>query len=235
MTRQPLYLASTSPRRRQLLREAGIAFELLAASVDEDTLTGQFTGPLDDLGAYLAREKALAGRAALRKRARDGVVLAADTTVLLDGDSLAKPANDIEATMMLRRLRSRTHLVVTGVALASTETDRCVTASSRTNVVMRPYSDQEIAQYVSTGDPLDKAGAYSIQHPDFQPVQAFLGCHLGVVGLPLCIVEALVAGGPLPPEPGQANRPCRWSVHCTRPLPGSNAVHISPRSMDEKA
>lgn len=235
MSRLPLYLASSSPRRRQLLRDAGIPFELLEASVDEDGLTEKFSGPLDELGAHLAREKALAGRATLRAQRREGVVLAADTTVLLDGASLAKPVDSDEATAMLLRLRGHTHTVVTGVALTSTATDECVTAASHTDVVMRPYSEEEIAAFVATGDPLDKAGAYSIQHPDFQPVGEFHGCHLGVVGLPMCIVDALVAGGALPPWPGPNGTPCRWSAKCTRPLPGPDAVHGAIPALDEKS
>lgn len=109
MTRPTLYLASTSPRRRQLLRDAAIPFELVEAPVDEDALTTRYAGPLSQLGPYLAREKALAGRVALLQARKAGLVLAADTTVLLDGESLAKPADHEEATRMLLRLRGRTH------------------------------------------------------------------------------------------------------------------------------
>ena len=220
----PLYLASTSPRRRQLMSEAGVAFELLAAPVDEDALTATYTGPLDELGEFLAREKARAGRAALRERGRAGRVLASDTTVLLEGEHLAKPIDAADATRMLRRLRGRVHIVATGVALTTTEGDDFLSATSRTRVEMRAYSDDEIAAFVATGDPMDKAGAYSIQHPDFQPVAAFHGCHLGVIGLPICIVAALVAGAALPPEPGAHSSPCRWSRRCAPPLPDVDAV-----------
>ncbi|HEX6818707.1 MAG TPA: Maf family protein [Ktedonobacterales bacterium] len=233
MTRPTLYLASTSPRRRQLLRDAAIPFELVEAPVDEDALTTRYAGPLSQLGPYLAREKALAGRVALLQARKAGLVLAADTTVLLDGESLAKPADHEEATRMLLRLRGRTHTVITGVALTATGTDECVTASSSTDVVMRAYSDEEMTAFVATDDPLDKAGAYSIQHPDFQPVQEFHGCHLGVVGLPMCIVEALVASGPLPPQSGPNGASCRWSAQCTRPLPGPGSVHGSGHTRPE--
>lgn len=235
MTRRTLYLGSTSPRRRQLLREADIPFELLSASVDEDALSARYTGPLSELGPYLARAKALAGRAALRSEARAGLVLAADTTVLLSGESLAKPADNAEATGMLRRLRGRTHTVVTGVALTATDTDECITAASSTDVVMRPYSDAEVAAFVATGDPLDKAGAYSIQHPDFQPVLAFHGCHLGVVGLPMCIVDALLTGAPLPPHAGPGASLCRWSAQCTQPLPGPEAILGAGSQLEDPA
>lgn len=224
MTDLPLFLASTSPRRRQLLREAGIAFELLAAPVDEDALTATYTGPLDELGEFLAREKARAGRAALRASGQVGRVLASDTTVLLGGEHLAKPMDENDATRMLRRLRGRAHIVATGVALATTQGDECVSATSRTRVAMRDYSDEEIAAFVATGDPMDKAGAYSAQHPDFQPVAAYHGCHLGVIGLPLCLVAALVMGAALPPEPGPHSSLCRWSSLCSPPLPGEDVI-----------
>jgi MAF protein len=224
MTDLPLFLASTSPRRRQLLRAVGIAFETLAAPVDEDALTATYTGPLDELGEFLAREKARAGRAALRASGRVGRALASDTTVLLEGEHLAKPAGEDDAIRMLRSLRGRAHIVATGVALTTTESDECVSATSRTRVAMRDYSDEEIAAFVATGDPMDKAGAYSAQHPDFQPVAAYHGCHLGVIGLPMCIVAALVAGAALPPEPGAHSSPCRWSPLCTSPLPGEEAI-----------
>lgn len=228
-----LYLASTSPRRRQLLCEANIAFEQLAVSVDEEALTATYRGPLDGLGEYLAREKARAGREGLRAQARKGLVLAADTTVLLEGESLAKPADENEARSMLRKLRGKAHIVATGVALAASDSSDCLAATSRTEVVMRSYSDEEIAAFVATGDPLDKAGAYSIQHAEFQPVASFRGCHTGVVGLPLCIVAALVAGGPLPPEPGQDGLPCRWSSICARPLPGPESIRHLAASPDQ--
>ena len=96
---------------------------------------------------------------------------------------------------MLERLRGRVHTVATGVALGSTDADAVRRASSQTRVLMRDYSEAEVEAYVATGDPLDKAGSYSIQHPDFHPVATITGCHLGVIGLPVCIVAALL----LPP------------------------------------
>ncbi|HEV8190534.1 MAG TPA: Maf family protein, partial [Ktedonobacterales bacterium] len=177
-----LHLASSSPRRSQLLSEAGIIFERFVVSVDEDQLTEAYTGPLQLLGEYLAQEKALAAFDALWPRQQEAVVLASDTTVLLDGRSLPKPRDLIKAEEMLRRLRGREHIVATGVALAGPEPGKLVSGTSATRVLMRDYSDGEIAAYVATGDPLDKAGAYSIQHPDFHPVATITGCHLGVIG-----------------------------------------------------
>src|SRR5215469_12438269 len=115
---QPIILASNSPRRSQLLTRAGIAFEKFVVEVDEPGLSETFTGPLEQLGEYLAGEKALATWQALSARGASGRrVLASDTTVLLAGRSLAKPVNAVEATAMLRGLRGREHIVATGVAL----------------------------------------------------------------------------------------------------------------------
>jgi septum formation protein len=213
--RIPLYLASSSPRRRLLLSQAGIDFELLASEVDEETLTGDFTGEPEQLGQYLATAKALQARSVLVRQRKWGRILTADTTVLLDGRSLPKPRDAAEATAMLRQLRGREHIVATGVALA--KEDGCITAAtSWTRVLMRDYSDEELESYVATGDPLDKAGAYSIQHPGFQPVATIHGCYPGVVGLPLCIVHALRSGSPC-----QLSGPgCPWSAYCTAQADG---------------
>ena len=268
--KSPLILASASPRRSQLLTQAGIPFERLIAPLDEDALTAAYTGPMERLGEYLARHKALAAWAKLQaeQRTEQGVrALASDTTVLLDGASLAKPRDHDEAVWMLRQLRGRTHIVATGVALIE-EGDRnrewathettdnspvvvsggrprtrwhssgarqaaLYSATSATRVTMRPYSDDEIAAYVATGDPLDKAGAYSIQHPAFQPVASLAGCHLGVIGLPLCLVGALLGGvAPRRVVPAAAGMPdgdCPWSALCRAPFPDIGDDAISTR------
>jgi MAF protein len=135
--------------------------------------------------------------------AADTIVLAADT-VGVDGrgDLLAKPADADEARAMLRRLRGVTHLVATHVEIDSVGFTppagmaRSAAFTARTWVTMRDYSDAEIEAYVDTGDPLDKAGGYAIQHPDFRPVANIEGCYSNVVGLPLCQVkQALAAMG----------------------------------------
>lgn len=235
MTCPPLYLASASPRRSQLLTHAGIAFEQLLVPIDEDALAESYRGPLDRLGEYLARQKALAALKSLAELGQHGRVLASDTTVLLDGRSLAKPRDLDEAALMLRTLRGREHVVATGVALAGDDPESIVSATSATRVLMRHYSDEEIAVYVATGDPLDKAGAYSIQHPGFSPVERFVGCHLGVIGLPVCLVGALVGywpnenstGEPQPQIP-QSSQACPWSAGCREPLPAAVAIHRVP-------
>jgi septum formation protein len=236
MAREHLYLASGSPRRRQLLQEAGIAYELYVGPVDEEALTAAYNGPLELLGAFLARAKATAALRSLRAGGRPGLVLAADTTVLLEGQSLAKPRDAEEAVRMLQALRGREHTVATGVALAGPSTSAMVSATSSTRVRMRAYGDDEVAAYVASGDPLDKAGAYSIQHPQFQPVGSLAGCHLGVIGLPLCLVDALVNGAALPPSQhcyGEGDRAgCPWSAHCTPPYPQPQVIHHEPTDWD---
>lgn len=234
----PLYLASTSPRRRQLLGETGIPFEIFAVSVDEDRLSDEYTGPLDQLGEYLAQQKALATQRALLAEGRDGLVLASDTTVLLDGKSLVKPVDTDDAIAMLNTLRGRTHVVATGVALAGPGVGRLVSATSKTRVTMRDLGDDEIATYVATGDPFDKAGGYSVQHPGFQPVARTEGCYLGVVGLPVCIVAHLLGHGSLPPcakppaagvdDVSQEGCRCIWSDLCSEPYPTSDAIDEAP-------
>jgi len=235
----PLYLASASPRRSQLLGDAGIAFEQFVVPIDEDGLSAEYQGPLLLLGEYLAREKGLAAWRALRAQGRVGRVLASDTTVLIGGRSLAKPVDDAEAWAMLRELRGREHTVATGVALIDPQRGTMRSATSATRVRMRDYSDDEIATYVATGDPLDKAGSYSIQHPAFSPVASLAGCHLGVIGLPICLVSALLNGGrpsrvtrvPLPPEAPD----CPWSAQCSPPYPFALAgIHTYALPDDER-
>jgi septum formation protein len=235
----PLYLASASPRRSQLLSAAGIVFERVVVPVDEDALTEAYQGPLLQLGEYLARAKGLATWRALRAQGRVGRVLSSDTTVLIGGRSLPKPADLREAEAMLRTLRGREHTVATGVALIDPARGDLRSATSATRVRMRDYSDDEIAAYVATGDPLDKAGAYSIQHPDFQPVATLAGCHLGVIGLPVCLVNLLLHGpnavrivqAPLP----TADAPdCPWSAQCQPPYPFALAsIHTAALPADD--
>jgi septum formation protein len=228
MADQRLFLASSSPRRRQLLAAAGIAFEPIVAPVDEDALTQDYRGPLEQLGEYLARAKSVAARNLLRAEERWGLVLASDTTVLLNGRSLPKPRDLAEAEGMLRTLRGREHVVATGVALMETSRDDVLSGTSATRVLMRAYGNEEVAAYIDSGDPLDKAGAYSIQHPTFHPVAAIRGCRLGVIGLPVCLVAAMLGHGPLPPVTADdGDGCCIWSGQCTSPFPGPGSLHAA--------
>lgn len=187
MSERPLLvLASNSPRRKELLRLGGLPYEIIVSDTDESLLPGE--APRDYV-RRLAMEKA---RASSGRADASQVILAADTTVV-DGEKiLGKPANPAEAGRMLRQLRGRVHQVYTGIALLRLRDGNLLTDVCVTNVPMRPYSDEEIDRYVATGDPLDKAGAYAIQHADFQPVESMSGCYASVMGLPLCHVTRLL-------------------------------------------
>ena len=239
MTQPTLYLASASPRRRQLLSEAGVAFVPHVVPVDEAALTVAYQGPLERLGEHLACHKALAARHDMHAHGCDGLVLASDTTVLLDGRSLPKPVDANEAITMLRALRGREHVVATGVALAQPNGGAIRAASSHTRVRMRKYTDDELLTYVTSGDPLDKAGAYSIQHSGFRPVAGFSGCYLGVVGLPICIVAALLGHATLPPvsateSASLATTRCIWSHRCVPPYPGPSTLEASAHEQSDR-
>ncbi len=220
--RRPLLLASASPRRHEILGRIAVPFSIVPADLDEDGFAEGFQGSYPELVEALAIAKARAVAAAQPGFA--GLILAADTTVILDGDMLSKPHDLDEAASMLRRLRGRMHQVATGVALYDCQTDTLESAHVTTRVWMRPYSDEEMAAYVATGDPLDKAGAYAVQHALFHPVERVEGCYLTVVGLPLCLVTKLlrkhgVATAPLIPAAGGRDGNCVWSVQCRLPLP----------------
>ncbi|MGC8780293.1 MAG: Maf family protein [Anaerolineae bacterium] len=182
-----IVLASRSPRRQELLAGLGLVFAVDAAEVDESPRPGE---PAAAMAARLSRLKA----AVVAPRHPAAFVLAADTVVALDGVIFGKPADDAEAVAMLGALRGRTHLVHTAITLAYGGALR--TEVSTSAVTMRHYGDAEIASYVATGDPLDKAGAYAIQHPIFSPVASWDGCYAGIMGLPLGLVgEMLAAAG----------------------------------------
>lgn len=185
VTEKPtLVLASNSPRRRQLLALTGLPFLVSAADVDESLLENEKPA---DYVLRLAEKKARAVHADPKQ-----IVLGSDTTVVEGMDILGKPADEAEALAMLTRLRGRTHQVYTGVALLRMSDGLLLKELCVTDVPMRDYSDDEIRAYVATGDPLDKAGAYAIQHPDFHPVASMSGCYASVMGLPLCHVTRML-------------------------------------------
>jgi septum formation protein len=218
-----LVLASASPRRRELLAQAGFVFEVRPAHIDEEPRAGE--EPI----AYvtrLAREKAEAvfGEAENRDQRTgnerqgtgnreqgtgnerqgtgnreqglwvrtDLVVLGADTTVTLDGEILGKPVDGADAARMLRLLSGRTHRVITGVAVVTAE--RTEVATEVTAVRFLTLSDAEIAAYVATGEPLDKAGAYAIQGRAARWIPRVEGCYFNVVGLPIALVSVMLEG-----------------------------------------
>lgn len=183
-----LILGSTSPRRKQLLGLGGLWFKTEAADIDESVLEGET--PQD----YVAR-LALAKARTVASRSLDGaLVLGSDTTVAIDGEILAKPTDEKDAWRMLRLLRGRAHQVFTGVSLVVAGTGQEFTEVVETEVPMRAYTDEEIAAYIATGDPMDKAGAYGIQNEAFSPVINMRQCYASVMGLPICAVHSLLAG-----------------------------------------
>ena len=175
-----LFLASTSPRRRELLHLSGWGFHVLSVEIDESPLPGE---PPTEYVCRMAEGKALAAESQLKA---EGIAVAADTTVA-DGDRvLGKPADPQEAAEMLRQLRGRSHLVHTAIAILRYGEHKIHLDLCTTEVPMRRYSDEEITAYIATGDPFDKAGGYAIQHKGFHPVAGLAGCYANVVGLPLC-------------------------------------------------
>jgi MAF protein len=179
-----LILASNSPRRRQLLALAGWLFSTSPANVDESQFSNESP---PDYVLRLAETKARAVQAD-----NDQIILGADTTVVDGMDILGKPKDSAEAIAMLTRLRGHTHQVYTGIALLRPSDGLLLKDLCITDVPMRDYSDEEIHAYVATGDPLDKAGAYAIQHPEFHPVGNLDGCYASVMGLPMCHVILLL-------------------------------------------
>jgi nucleoside triphosphate pyrophosphatase len=192
-----LILASASPRRTDLLRQAGYDFEVEPADVDESELAGE------DPRAYVVRVAALKARTVAASHP-DDLVLAADTTVVIDGDMLAKPSGDDDAKRMLGRLSGRTHEVLTGVAIVGA--GREASAVVATRVRFRPLSATEVDWYVASGEPHDKAGAYGVQGLASRFVESVDGPYSNVVGLPVGAVRALLeAAGLSPHAPGRAD------------------------------
>jgi septum formation protein len=175
-----LILASSSPRRAELLRAAGIDFTVRSADIDEAIRPNE---PPRDYVVRLSREKA---RAVVRG---DELALGADTTVVINGEIIGKPADAEEAGRMLRALSGRWHEVLTGVTLA--RADRIISAVSSTRVKFAELSGAEIEWYVSTGEPMDKAGAYAIQGHASLFIERIEGSYSNVVGLPVQLTYQL--------------------------------------------
>ena len=187
-----LVLASASPRRRELLTQAGFEFQVFPSSVPEEHHAGE---DAISFATRLAREKALAvfdEQSALDAPENPLLVLGADTIVVVDEDILGKPANAADTVRMLTRLSGRTHQVITGVSLISRVGVEA--AAEVTFVRMLTLSPAEIAAYVATGEPMDKAGAYAIQGHAARWIPRIQGCYFNVVGLPLALVTSLVEG-----------------------------------------
>jgi septum formation protein len=176
---QPLILASASPRRQAMIRLFGWPVQVWPADVDE---TVQHPDP----AVYVRQTARLKAETITPQAPADAVIIAADTTVALDGQILGKPADATEARAMLQGLRGRTHQVHTAIVVHNKTNGRTAEDVATVNVPMRDYSDAEIEAYIASGDPFDKAGGYAIQHPVFRPVANLADCYAAVVGLPLC-------------------------------------------------
>lgn len=183
-----IYLASQSPRRRELLQQIGVRYEVINAEVTEVPRTQESPS---DYVQRLAREKAEAGLASVNHRQLPArPVLGADTIVVIDNEILEKPRDAPHAAVMLRNLAGAGHQVMTAVAMATE--DQCVVKLSVTDVVFRPLSEAEITAYWHTGEPCDKAGGYAIQGLGAVFVQQIRGSYTGVVGLPIEQTVALL-------------------------------------------
>ena len=192
-TQRPLLLASASPRRRQIISRLGLPFTAAVPPGDEDKAQTHYQGPIDGLAQWTAMHKAL--MMLTLPQAANALIITADTTVLLDDQELGKPRDVAHARELLLTLRGRWHRVTTGVVVSTIINGETTLRgkSCTTPVLMRMYSEDEIDAYITTGDPMDKAGAYGIQNAQFQPTKQIDGCYLNVVGLPLCILVDLLA------------------------------------------
>ena len=182
-----LVLASASPRRRGLMAAFREPVRTVAPTAEEEPRRDAETPEefVVRLSASKARE--------VSPLVEGAIVIGANTAVVLDGDVMGKPRDRDEAAAMLRRLRGRTHRVITGVTVVDGRSGGARSSWRATEVLMRRYSDDEISAYVDTGSPFDKAGGYAVQDPVFAPAESVNGCYLNVVGLPLCDTVTLVA------------------------------------------
>lgn len=176
-----LILASQSPRRKFLLENLGLSFEIRPANIDEDKLPEGIRP--NEVPKYLSQEKAkhIAGKVSV-----DAIIISADTIVALGDEILNKPTDEADAKRILSKLSGNTHTVFTGVTLINTKTGKMLSDVQESLVTFRDLSEQEIDYYISTGSPMDKAGAYGIQD-DFGAVfvSRISGCYYNIVGLPL--------------------------------------------------
>ena len=179
-----IYLASSSPRRKELLTQVGIDFTVISPQCDE---SADIELP-DELVEELSRRKSLAGLELIKKMPdvpTDSIVIGADTVVAYDGIILGKPKDDINAFNMLKMLSGNTHEVYTGVTLTYLDGRAPVTFSERTEVTFYELTDKEIEDYISTTEPMDKAGSYGIQGYGATLVEKIHGDYFNIVGLPI--------------------------------------------------
>jgi septum formation protein len=186
-TNLPIYLASRSPRRRKLLKQINISFKSFKVDVIESIDKGE--KPIHNV-KRLANEKMVKAK----QKIKNGIIITADTIVVLDGNVIGKPKSKKDAKVILKSLSGRTHIVYTGFTIYNSEKDNMITDYEKTFVTFRKISDKEIEDYIIGGSPMDKAGAYGIQD-DFGAVfiEKINGCYYNVVGLPLPkVYQALI-------------------------------------------
>jgi septum formation protein len=186
-----LILASSSPRRKELLQTLGLTFSVITSDVDETT-SPELTP------AEVVEQLALRKARAVAEKISAGVVLGADTIVVLDGQILGKPEDEADAFRMLSALQGREHTVYSGVALIDAASGRFEVAHNATQVRIRPMSEREIKAYIHTGEPMDKAGSYAIQGIGSIIVEGIAGDYFTVVGLPLNLTAKMLARFGLP-------------------------------------
>ncbi len=204
-------LASASPRRSALLTGLGIDYRIAPSNIPEDLEPGETP---ERMVRRLSRAKALA--VAESESAVAGYYVAADSTVVLDGESIAKPSDAAEARAMLTRLRGTSHQVITGLTVYDAATGRCITDAQSADVLMRDFTDGEMERSIASGTPMDKAGAYAIQDCDFRPATLQSGCYSNVMGLPACrVVEMLAELGCQLPDYATMTVPPGCSFHCS--------------------
>ena len=178
LVEKPVILASKSPRRAELLKLIGLSFKVIPGDIDERSI---YIPVPDHHVLTLAAKKARK----VGESIDEGIIIGADTIVVIKGDILGKPENEEEAREMLRKLSGQSHEVFTGFAFLDRPTDQIMTGYDRTTVTFRKLSDDEIESYIKTGNPMDKAGAYGIQDESAVFVKRIEGCFYNVVGLPL--------------------------------------------------
>lgn len=184
-SRRPIILASASPRRHELLEQAGVPFSIKVSGCDETPVLGE-------TARQMVERLALVKAKVVATEHPGSLVIGADTTVCIDNQSLGKPESPQDACVMLRKIQGRTHEVWGGIAVLCIETGLSACWSHKTFVTMRPMADAAIQQYVSTGEPLDKAGSYAIQGIGLQYVDTIEGSYSNVVGLNIAaLVEKL--------------------------------------------
>ncbi|WP_423805279.1 Maf family protein [Paenibacillus illinoisensis] len=188
---RPIILASTSPRRKDLIASLQLAFKVIPSHADEDT-PPEWTP--EQTVQELAMRKAMAVYRGLEGQEQDAIIVGSDTVVVLDGDILGKPVDQQDAERMLARLQGRTHRVFTGVACIDAGNGQSLVHYRQTEVTMKELSEATIRAYVQTGEPMDKAGSYAIQGIGASLVDRIEGCYFNVVGLPLSLLSDMLDG-----------------------------------------